>query len=136
MNLVQAETAIVSLIFRYAGTVEKQYIQYENRPNSNGQPFVAPNEKPWCRVSIQYSNTQFAGFGDKPEFRDFGIISIQCFVPKESGTLTLMRICQEWRDLLEAHSIDHLEIYLVHAPRNIDDDNFYGKIMRAEFRVN
>ena len=136
MNLVQAETAIVSLISQYAGTVEKQYIQYENSVPSGGKPFVAPTNKPWCRVSIQYGDTRFAGFGNKPKFRDLGIISIQCFVPKNSGTLDSMKICQEWRDLLEAHSVDHLEIYLVHAPRNIDDENFYGKIVRAEFRVN
>ncbi|ALH95707.1 ParB/Srx family N-terminal domain-containing protein [Acinetobacter equi] len=102
----------------------------------NGSPFIPPIDKPWCRISIDYHSTQFSGFGNRAKFRDFGMISIQCFVPKNTGTLVLMRVCQEWRDLLEGKSIEHLEVYIVHAPQNIDDDNFYGKIMRAEFRVN
>lgn len=120
---------------RTPATVDLDNIRFPNQIE-NGSPFIPPIDKPWCRISIDYHSTQFSGFGNRAKFRDFGMISIQCFVPRNTGTLVLMRVCQEWRDLLEGKSIEHLEIYMVHAPQNIDDDNFYGKIMRAEFRVN
>ena len=135
MTLSQAETEIYKKIGQFTG-VEKSNLRIENQLLNNGQPFKAPDDKPWCKVSIQYADSQVASIGDSPCIRDQGIISIQCFTPKNGGTLAMTALCDQWRELLQSFGVSHLEVYKVHAPQSMSDDNFYGKIIRAEFRVN
>ena len=117
-------------------TLENIVVRTENQMNKNGQPFKAPTNKPWCKVSIQYADSQVASIGNGPCIRDQGMISIQCFTPKNDGTLAMTALCDKWRTLLQSFSTSHLEVYKVHAPQSMDDQDFYAKIIRAEFRVN
>lgn len=117
-------------------TLENIVVRTENQMNKNGKPFKAPTNKPWCKVSIQYANSQIASIGDSPCIRDYGMISIQCFTPKSNGTLAMTALCDQWRELLQSFGVSHLEVYKVHAPQSMDDQDFYAKIIRAEFRVN
>ncbi|WOE29735.1 phage tail terminator-like protein [Acinetobacter towneri] len=135
MTLTQAETEIYKKIGKFTG-VAKGHVQIENQPLLNGQHFVAPTDKPWCRVAIQYADSRIASIGNAPCVRDQGIISIQCFTPKNNGTLVMTALCDQWRTLLQSFGVSHLEIYKVHAPQSMDDQDFYAKIIRAEFRVN
>ena len=135
MTLTQAETAIYKRIGQFTG-VDKANLRIESQPLGGGQPFNAPTDKAWCKVSIQYADSQVASIGDNPCVRDYGIISIQCFTPKNSGTLAMTELCDKWRALLQSFGVSHLEIYKVHAPQSMDDQDFYAKIIRAEFRVN
>lgn len=135
MTLTQAETEIYKKIGQFTG-VEKANLRIENQLLNNGQPFKAPTNKPWCKVSIQYADSQMASIGDGPCIRDYGMISIQCFTPKSNGTLAMTALCDQWRELLQSFGVSHLEVYKVHAPQSMDDPNFYAKIIRAEFRVN
>ena len=137
MTLTQAETAIYSRIGTFAFTgLDKANLRIENQPLANGQPYVPPTDKPWCKVSIQYADSQMASIGDDPCIRDYGMISIQCFTPKSNGTLAMTALCDQWRTLLQSFGVSHLEVYKVHAPQSMDDQDFYAKIIRAEFRVN
>lgn len=135
MTLQQAETEIYNKIGQFAG-VDKVNLRIENQPTVDGKPFAPPTDKPWCRVTVQYADSLISGIGNAPCIRDQGIISIQCFAPKNSGTLAMTSLCDEWRLMLQNFGVLHLEIYKVHAPQSMDDDDFYAKIMRAEFRVN
>ncbi len=135
MTLSQAETEIYKKIGQFTG-VEKANLRIENQLLNNGQPFKAPTNKPWCKVSIQYADSQMASIGDGPCIRDYGMISIQCFTPKSNGTLAMTALCDQWRELLQSFGVSHLEVYKVHAPQSMDDQDFYAKIIRAEFRVN
>ena len=135
MTLSQAETEIYKKIGQFTG-VEKANLRIENQPLNNGHPFKAPTDEPWCKVFIQYADSQMASIGDGPCIRDYGIISIQCFTPKSNGTLAMTALCDQWRELLQSFGVSHLEVYKVHAPQSIDDQDFYAKIIRAEFRVN
>lgn len=135
MTLSQAETEIYKKIGQFTG-VEKANLRIENQPLNNGQPFKAPTDKPWCKVFVQYADSQVASIGDGPCIRDYGIISIQCFTPKSNGTLAMTALCDQWRELLQSFGVSHLEVYKVHAPQSMDDQDFYAKIIRAEFRVN
>lgn len=134
MNLTHVETAIYTKIgqFKHLDTV----IQIENQPTKNGQPFKASTNKPWCKVFAEYADSRIVGTSNKPYIRDQGVISIQCFTPKNKGTLAMTALCDAWRDLLQSFNVSHLEIYKVHAPQSIQDNDFYAKIIRAEFRVN
>ena len=135
MTLTQAETEIYKKIGQFTG-VEKANLRIEIQPLGRGQHFKAPTNKPWCKVSIQYADSQVASIGDSPCIRDYGIISIQCFTPKNDGTLAMTELCDKWRALLQSFGTSHLEVYKVHAPQSMDDQDFYAKIIRAEFRVN
>ena len=117
-------------------TLENITVRIENQQLENGQSFIAPKNKPWCKVSIQYADSQMASIGDSPCIRDYGMISIQCFTPKNNGTLAMTALCDQWRELLQSFGVSHLEVYKVHAPQSMDDQDFYAKIIRAEFRVN
>ena len=135
MTLTQAETEIYKKIGQFTG-VEKENLRIENQLLNNGQPFKAPADKPWCKVFIQYADSQIASVGDGPCIRDQGIISIQCFTPKNKGTLAMTALCDQWRELFQSFGVSHLEVYKVHAPQSMDDPDFYAKIVRAEFRIN
>lgn len=135
MTLTQAETEIYKKIGQFTG-VDKANLRTESQPLASGQHFKAPTNKPWCKVFIQYADSQVASIGNSPCIRDYGIISIQCFTPKNSGTLTMTALCDAWRSFLQSFGVSHLEIYKVHAPQSMDDQDFYAKIIRAEFRVN
>ena len=135
MTLTQAETEIYKKIGQFTG-VEKANLRIENQLLNNGQPFKAPTDKPWCKVFVQYADSQVVAIGNGPCIRDYGIISIQCFTPKSNGTLAMTELCDKWRALLQSFGVSHLEVYKVHAPQSMDDQDFYAKIIRAEFRVN
>lgn len=135
MTLTQAETAIHQEIIRIA-KLEKLTVEMPNKPPSHGKPFEPPKNKAWSKVFIQYADSQIVGIGDKPCIRDQGIISIQCFAPLGSGMMMLSELCDTWRKYLQSFGVSHLEIYKVHAPQSMDDQDFYAKIIRAEFRVN
>lgn len=135
MTLTQAETEIYKRMGQFTG-VEKANLRIENQQLNNGQPFKTPTNKAWCKVSIQYADSQVASIGDSPCIRDYGMISIQCFTPKSNGTLAMTALCDQWRELLQSFGVSHLEVYKVHAPQSMDDQDFYAKIIRAEFRVN
>ena len=135
MTLTEAETAIHQELVRIA-KLEDLTVEMVNKPPSHGKPFMAPKNKAWSKVFIQYADSQIVGIGDKPCIRDQGIISIQCFAPVGSGLIMLSELCDTWRKYLQSFGVSHLEVYKVHAPQSMDDQDFYAKIIRAEFRVN
>lgn len=135
MTLTQAETEIYKKIGQFTG-VEKANLRIESQPLGRGQHFKAPTNKAWCKVFIRYADSQMVSIGNSPCIRDYGIISIQCFTPKNNGTLAMTELCDAWRLFLQSFGVSHLEVYKVHAPQSIDDQDFYAKIIRAEFRVN
>jgi hypothetical protein len=137
MTLIQAETEIKKRINQFAFVgLDKRDIRLANQPNDNGEPYEPPKDKPWCRVSIQYADSNIVGMGNQPCIRKYGIIAIQCFTTKNTGTITMTNLCESWANHLQSYSVGDLEIYLVHAPQSMDDDDFYAKIIRAEFSIN
>lgn len=135
MKQQQAELEIFKRIGQFTA-VDKDNLRIENQPTRDGMPFKPPSNQPWCRVHVNYGDSGIASIGNGPNIRDYGFISIQCFAPLNTGTITVAAMCDEWRELLQSYTVSHLEIYKVHAPRSIEDKDFYAKIIRAEFRVN
>ena len=135
MNLTQAETEIYKRIGLFTG-VDKANLRIENQPAADGGPFKPPADKPWCKVFVQYGDSRIVGMGEKPCKRNYGIISIQCFAPRNSGTSAMAALCDAWDAHLQSFQSSQLEVYLVHAPQSMEDDDFYAKLIRAEFRVN
>lgn len=158
MTLQQAETAIYQKIGQFPSALRQTIgsdisligseseimsamldgiqVRIDNQPLPSGQPYSPPTDKAWCKVTLQYADSLITGIADTVCIRDQGIINIQCFVPKNTGTLVMTQLCDAWRSFLQSFGVSHLEIYKVHAPQSMDDQDFYAKIIRAEFRVN
>lgn len=132
LDLEDVDEILYSLLGSFTGC----HVEIPNMQNKNGKPFQPALNTAWCKASIQYANSQQSCFnGNGTETRDWGVIWIQVFTPKGKGTLQMSRLCKQLRDKLN-YSKDGLEIYLVHAPQETQDDDFYAKVVRAEFRVN
>lgn len=131
----QVEELLYEEIGKFNGLTQ-DCLTFHNAPYDKGKPFSPPKNKLWSKVFINYSGSVNAELGRKNTVRDFGILSIQCFAPKNSGTLAMAELADDWRDFLQSFTDSGLEVYLIHAPQDIDDPNFYAKIIRAEFRVN
>lgn len=133
MNLSQAEDAIYSKLgaFNHKDVV----VRYENQKES-GTPFQPLKKDTWCYASILYGNSQIVAVGNGPCKRDYGIISIYCYAPKNAGTKTMTALCDAWTEYLETFSFDHVQVRIVHAPQSYPSDDFYAKIIRAEFEIN
>jgi hypothetical protein len=135
MTTEQANAILIKKIGQFTGAL-KENVRFENQQLPNGKPFVAPTDKVWCKVFIEYGDSQLASIGNSPCVRDFGLISIQCFAPLNSGTKAMDKLCDAWRLFFQSFTDTHLEVYKVNAPQSIQDKDFYAKIVRAEFRVN
>lgn len=135
LNTRQVEELLYEEIGKF-DSLTQDCLTFHNAPLINGKPFSPPKNKLWSKVFINYSGSVNAELGRKNTVRDFGILSIQCFAPKNSGTLAMAELVDDWRDYLQSFTSDSLEVYLIHAPQDMDDPNFYAKIIRAEFRVN
>lgn len=135
LNTRQAEELLYEKIGQFDGLTQ-DCLTMHNAPYGNGRPFSPPKNKLWSKVAISYSGSMRAELGPRNKIRDLGILSIQCFAPKNSGTIEMTKLTDKWRDFLDSFSTSGLEIYLIQAPQDIDDPNFYAKIIRAEFRVN
>ena len=132
MTLSQAEQLLYNHLMSFSSPeVKAENIIFENSPI-----FTAPKNELWCRVYVDYANSRIVGMGNQPCKRNFGMIQIQCFAPLATSTTTITKLCEDWDRHLQNYNESHLEIYLVHAPSRIDDPNFLGRIIRAEFRVN
>lgn len=71
MNLTQAETEIKKRIKQFAFVgLEKRDIRLINQPTADGKPYEPPQDKPWCRVSIQYADSNIVGMGNQPCIRN------------------------------------------------------------------
>ena len=92
MTLSEAELAIYKRIGQFTG-VEKSNLRIPNQPTVDGKPFIPPTNKLWCKVYIQYGDSQIAGIGNEPCIPDIGTISIQCFAPKNTGTIEMTNLC-------------------------------------------
>ena len=46
----------------------------------------------WARISILPNTTSVVSFGQDPCYREFGLISVQIFAPKDEGTFEAYRI--------------------------------------------
>jgi len=89
--------------------------------------------------TVQYSDSQSAGFFTETLERDYGIISIQCFARKGTGDLELIKLAQAWRDHFHHYRNGDFEVIMTNAPTEATDDiqgDFVMSLVRVEFRVN
>lgn len=113
---------------------DEKRINWTNQPN-----FKIPLEGLWARVTIQYSDSQSAGFFTDTLERDFGIINIQCFARKGTWDTSLIAYAQAWRDHFRHYRNGDLEVTMTNAPTEATDDvqgDFVMSLVRVEFRVN
>jgi hypothetical protein len=113
---------------------DEKRINWTNQPN-----FKIPLEGLWARVTIQYSDSQSAGFFTDTLERDYGIISIQCFARKGTWDTNLIAYAQAWRDHFKHYRYQDFEVTMTNAPTEAMDDvqgDFVMSLTKIEFRVN
>lgn len=105
----------------------------------NDSSFKPPQKEDWCRVTVQYSDTQPSGLHQGLLQRDYGIISIQCFTPKGYGDKSLIELADKWRDHWKGFRKPFFEVTIVNAPTESYSevsDLYAMSILRIQFRVN
>ena len=133
LKSTEARLIINNRIKSFTGIAQSR-IQWTNQPN-----FQIPTTGEWCRVTIQYSDSQSAGFFTETLERDYGIISIQCFARKGTGDAALITLAQAWRDHFHHYRNGDFEVTMTNAPTEAIDDvqgDFVMSLVRIEFRVN
>ena len=133
LKSTDARLIINNRIKSFTGIAQSR-IQWTNQPN-----FQIPTAGEWCRVTVQYSDSQSAGFFTDTLERDYGIISIQCFARKGTGDKELIKLAQDWRDHFKHYRHQDFEVTMTNAPTEAIDDvqgDFVMVLTRIEFRVN
>ena len=133
LKSTDARLIINNRIKSFTGIVQSR-IQWTNQPN-----FQIPTTGEWCRVTVQYSDSQSAGFFKDVLSRDFGILNIQCFARKGTGDKELIKLAQDWRDHFKHYRHQDFEVTMTNAPTEAMDDvqgDFVMVLTRIEFRVN
>ena len=114
--------------------IEQSRIQWTNQLD-----FKPPAAGNWCRVTVQYGDTQPSGFNNGLCERDFGIINIQCFALKGTGDVDLIALADSWRSYWKGFGDSHFEVTKTNAPTDASgdlDDLYVMSLVRVEFRVN
>lgn len=133
MNNSEARLAINAKIKSFAG-IDQAKIQWANQKD-----FKVPLTGNWCRVTIQYADTQASGLYQGQCERDFGIINIQCFDRKGVGDIKLIELADKWRTHFKGFVSSYLEITKTNAPTDPSHEletDFVMSLVRIEFRVN
>ncbi len=133
LKSTDARLIINNRIKSFTGIAQDR-IQWTNQPN-----FKIPKTGLWARVTIQYSDSQSAGFFTNTLHRDFGILNIQNFARKGTGDKELIVLAQAWRDHFKHYRYQDFEVTMTNAPTEATDDvqgDFVMSLVRVDFRVN
>lgn len=113
-------------------------ISQDNIQWTNQKDFKPPKDL-WCRITVQYGDTFPSGLYRGQLERDFGIISIQCFIPKGYGDLSVISLADKWRTHWKGFKSSFFEVYQTHAPTDVTSevsDAYAMSLVRIDFRVN
>lgn len=133
LKSTDARLIINNRIKSFTGIAQER-IQWTNQRN-----FKIPQQDLWCRVTIQYSDSQSAGFFRDVLSRDYGILNIQCFSRKGTGDMELIKLAQAWRDHFHHYRNGDFEVTMTNAPTEATDDvqgDFVMSLVRIDFRIN
>lgn len=132
MTNAEARLIINNHIKAFTGIAQDK-IQWPNQVD-----FVPPKAL-WCRVTVQYADSQVSGLLVDCLERDYGIINIQCFIPKGYGDKSLIALADQWRTHWKGFKSTFFEVYQTHAPTEVTSevsDAYAMSLVRIDFRVN
>lgn len=118
---------------------EATFIQQSRIQWTNQVDFSPPQKENWCRVSIQYGDSITSGLQSGQLYRDFAILSIQCFTPKGYGDKSVIALADAWRDHFKGFKSSFLEVTQTHAPTEATSevsDAYAMSLVRIDFRIN
>jgi len=129
----QARLIINEHIKAFNGIAQSK-IEWPNQTN-----FKPPLKEDWCRVTVQYGDTNPSGLLEGIMQRDYGIINIQCFTPVGYGDLSVIALADAWREHWKSFRKPFFEVTIRHAPTDVYSevgDLYAMSLVRIEFRVN
>lgn len=133
MTNAEARLIINNHIKTFTGIAQDK-IQWANQVD-----FTPPAKEKWCRVTVQYADSITSGLQAGQIYRDYGIINIQCFIPKGYGDKTLIELADQWRLHWKGFKSSFLEVTQTHAPTEATSevsDAYAMSLVRIDFRVN
>lgn len=116
--------------------IKKEHFQFQNQPLGGGKHFTAPHKEIWAQVSFGGGDKRIVGLADKPCTRTFGMLFIQLFAPRNTGTDSVLIVAEKLAEHVQFYSISGLELQaasVIEVPNNPD---FYQVNIHTPYTVN
>lgn len=108
---------------------EDQWKSIEKRMNANWSgsavkfdnvPFDYPSQK-YVALHVLFGDGFQASLGDTPFFRHVGIVMLQIFVPKETGTKDVGTLADRFRTIFNHKQFEGITTRAVNGPRRVGE---------------
>jgi len=116
--------------------IKTEHFQFQNQPLEGGKPFTAPRNKIWAQVSFGGGDKRIVGLADKPCTRTFGMLFVQLFAPRNTGTDTALITAEKLAEHVQFYRKGGLELQaasVIEVPNNPD---FYQVNVHTPYTVN
>ncbi|WP_151712960.1 phage tail terminator-like protein [Acinetobacter bereziniae] len=137
MRDIDAKREIRKLIETFTSkAIKKEHFQFQNQPLESGKPFTAPHNEIWAQVSFGGGDKRIVGLADKPCTRTTGMLFIQLFAPRNTGTDSALIVAEKLAEHVQFYRIGGLELQassVIEVPNNPD---FYQVNVHTPYTVN
>ncbi|EPF74605.1 phage tail terminator-like protein [Acinetobacter rudis] len=116
--------------------IKKEHFQFQNQPLDGGKHFTAPHNEIWAQVSFGGGDKRIVGLADKPCTRTTGMLFIQLFAPRNTGTDSALIVAEKLAEHVQFYSVGGLELQassVIEVPNNPD---FYQVNVHTPYTVN
>lgn len=137
MRDIDAKREIRKLIETFTSkAIKKEHFQFQNQLLEGGKPFTPPHNEIWAQVSFGGGDKRIVGLADKPCTRTTGMLFIQLFAPRNTGTDPALIVAEKLAEHVQFYSIGGLELQassVIEVPNNPD---FYQVNVHTPYTVN
>lgn len=118
------------------GGLKKEHCNFQNQSLRGGKHFTAPHKEIWAQVSFGGGDKRIVGLGDKPCTRTTGVLFIQLFAPRNTGTDSVLIVAEKLAEHVQFYRTGGLELQaasVIEVPNNPD---FYQVNVHTPYTVN
>lgn len=137
MRDYDAKREMRKLIEAFTGKgIKKEHFRFQNEKLEGGKHFTAPHNEIWAQVSFGGGDKRIVGLADKPCTRTTGMLFIQLFAPRNTGTDSGLIVAEKLAEHVQFYSIGGLELQassVIEVPNNPD---FYQVNVHTPYTVN
>lgn len=116
--------------------LKKEHCHFQNQPLRGGKHFTAPRNEIWAQVSFGGGDKRIVGLADKPCTRTFGMLFIQLFAPRNTGTDTILITAEKLAEHVQFHRKDGLELQAASVIEVHNNPDFYQVNIHTPYTVN
>ena len=116
--------------------IKKEHFQFQNQPLDGGKHFTAPHNEIWAQVSFGGGDKRIVGLADKPCTRTTGVLFIQLFAPRNTGTDSILIVAEKLAEHVQFYSVGGLELQASSVIELPDNPDFYQVNVHTPYTVN